>query len=649
MSRCCRRGGCSPRSSSSSARSPSAREPGWRATRTSCFRFARWVCSPCRICPGCPIECPSFVQPPGPARYLLWLVVFWLIACRGLGTCGGACGVVLSPLVIFLASAIIFGTVAWRLTATPLFPSGDEPHYLVITQSLLHDGDLRIEDNHQREEYRAYLNGPLKPDYLTRGDDGQIYSIHPVGLPVLAMPAFALGGYRGVVAMLVVMAALAAALLWQWARDITGSAPAATFGVGGCGADGSLSLQLVHGVPGDSGRAGGDGGRRLAARVDGDRRDAVARRCDRRAAVAQHEVRADGRRGDDRPAAPRAAGIRRAAAALLAPIALALAGWFAFFFWIWGTVSPSAPYGSSEPMTLGSSGARATGSALRSGVRGRRLRARPGRRVRRAGADASLGWRRSAPGAGTDVHLRRAALHRRRLPHVVGRQASPGRPVASGVLLLGVPIASLYASTASRPSARAGCHVLLAVEPRDRVALCRGTGRRARSTTTATAAPRCSSGLSPTWPLVVRLPELYRRFAGRGDLDGRSRGWRWERWSSGLVQRSDHVGLARRAGDAGAGVRRRRGARVARHQIRHRCRRRWRRRHAPACRCWMASTRRVVPTAILYDPLSRISSADALSRVYCWSRAPACARRRSRSIFCGMRASRCRQVNIACV
>ena len=220
--------------------------------------------------PWLPDRVPVLRAAAGPARNLLWLVVIWLIAYRGLGSLRWRVGAVLSPAVIFVASAIIFGTVAWRLTATPLFPQGDEPHYLVMTQSLLHDGDLRIEDNHQREEYRAYLNEPLRPDYLTRGVDGQIYSVHPVGLPVLAMPAFALGGYRGVVAMLVLMAALAAALLWQWAREITGSTLCGHIRMGGCGPYRSVSLQLVHGVPGDSGRAGGDGGRRLAARVDGD-------------------------------------------------------------------------------------------------------------------------------------------------------------------------------------------------------------------------------------------------------------------------------------------------------------------------------------------------------------------------------------------
>ena len=66
-----------------------------------------------------------------------------------------------------------------RLTGTSLFPSGDEPHYLVIAQSLWRDGDLKIENNHQRGDYREYFSRDLEPHYLTRGADGEIYSIHP--------------------------------------------------------------------------------------------------------------------------------------------------------------------------------------------------------------------------------------------------------------------------------------------------------------------------------------------------------------------------------------------------------------------------------------------------------------------------------------
>ena len=62
---------------------------------------------------------------------------------------------------------------AERLTGTPVFPSGDEPHYLVIAQSLWRDGDLKIENNHARGDYHAYFNGPLSPDHVVpAGADG---------------------------------------------------------------------------------------------------------------------------------------------------------------------------------------------------------------------------------------------------------------------------------------------------------------------------------------------------------------------------------------------------------------------------------------------------------------------------------------------
>ena len=125
-------------------------------------------------------------------------------------------------------AAVVFALAAFH--ASPAIPGGDEPHYLVITQSLLSDGDLKIENNHQRGDYRAYFPGDLNPDSIRRGRNGAVYSIHAPGVPAIVLPAFAIGGYHGVVVFLILCAAAACALAWWLAWRVTGSGAAAWFG-----------------------------------------------------------------------------------------------------------------------------------------------------------------------------------------------------------------------------------------------------------------------------------------------------------------------------------------------------------------------------------------------------------------------------------
>jgi hypothetical protein len=132
------------------------------------------------------------------------------------------------PLVPAVAAAVIFLAAAWGASAS--IPGGDEPHYLVITQSLLYDRDLAIENNHRRGDYHAYYAGDLAPDSRRRGRDGQIYSIHAPGVPAIVLPAFAIGGYRAVVLFLTLIAAAASGLAWWLSWRITRSRAAAWFG-----------------------------------------------------------------------------------------------------------------------------------------------------------------------------------------------------------------------------------------------------------------------------------------------------------------------------------------------------------------------------------------------------------------------------------
>ena len=103
------------------------------------------------------------------------------------------------------------------------------PHYLV-TPELLGDGDLKIENNYRRGDYHAYVDADLPPHLGRNGRNGLMYSIHAPGLPAMILPAFAVGGYHGVVVFLLLVASSACALAWWLAWRTTGSVSAAWFG-----------------------------------------------------------------------------------------------------------------------------------------------------------------------------------------------------------------------------------------------------------------------------------------------------------------------------------------------------------------------------------------------------------------------------------
>jgi hypothetical protein len=76
--------------------------------------------------------------------------------------------------------------------------SGDEPYYLIVSQSLLVDHDLDLANNFQNNDGRL-----VGADHLVAGPHakvnriGELWSTHDVGLSILVLPAYAIGTYVG--------------------------------------------------------------------------------------------------------------------------------------------------------------------------------------------------------------------------------------------------------------------------------------------------------------------------------------------------------------------------------------------------------------------------------------------------------------------
>jgi hypothetical protein len=253
-----------------------------------------------------------------------------------------------APIAAAVAAMTAYGAAAVNMA--PVLPGGDEPHYLVITQSLLSDGDLRIENNHDRGDYRAYIGRDLKPDYLRRGKDGEIYSIHAPGISVLVAPAFALFGYPGVRLFLAFLAAIASAMAWRASWLVTGSTGAAWFGWASAALavpvffhsftvypDGVAGLLVMSGV--------------LGLLADG--RGSTRRWMLHGAALAvlpwlhtRYAILAAAFGVLLALRLARARGGLRLIGALMAVPAVSAAAWFGYFKVVYGTFDPSAPYGS---------------------------------------------------------------------------------------------------------------------------------------------------------------------------------------------------------------------------------------------------------------------------------------------------------------
>lgn len=117
--------------------------------------------------------------------------------------------------------------VAIEKRRTHIF-SGDEPHYLVMTYSLIRDGDLDLHNDYTQKRYLEYYPLILDP-HLSAGHqprsflDHHAYSIHGAGMAFLLVIPVWLFGIPGAIAIMNIIAIAVLILTYYWARSVTSS------------------------------------------------------------------------------------------------------------------------------------------------------------------------------------------------------------------------------------------------------------------------------------------------------------------------------------------------------------------------------------------------------------------------------------------
>ncbi len=106
--------------------------------------------------------------------------------------------------------------------------TGDEPHYLLMDYSLIHDGDLNLKNNYDHQDYLGFYPHPglLGPQFdLSKlpKEPYKEYSPHGVGVALFILPGVAIAKQAGAAFAMVLLASAVILLTWVWTDQATKS------------------------------------------------------------------------------------------------------------------------------------------------------------------------------------------------------------------------------------------------------------------------------------------------------------------------------------------------------------------------------------------------------------------------------------------
>jgi hypothetical protein len=167
--------------------------------------------------------------------------------------------------LILLLTLIVYGLV---FGLVPRFKGttstqGDEPHYLLVTESILRDGDVYLTNNYEAKQYLPYFQQTITMWHVARGKNGRFVSTHPMFLSLLVLPGFWAFGYPGAAVTMILLRCFAAMFTFLIMDHRGGGDRLFLLHL-------SPALLLAADIPGDRGRLPGRAGfvERLAAQGD---------------------------------------------------------------------------------------------------------------------------------------------------------------------------------------------------------------------------------------------------------------------------------------------------------------------------------------------------------------------------------------------
>lgn len=92
--------------------------------------------------------------------------------------------------------------------------TGDEPHYLILTDSILKDFDLDVKNNYELDDQTKHIKGNLDHHSIQKSGGGE-FSLHNLGLPILLAIPYLIGKIVGSKAFLCLLTGLFPLLFYK--------------------------------------------------------------------------------------------------------------------------------------------------------------------------------------------------------------------------------------------------------------------------------------------------------------------------------------------------------------------------------------------------------------------------------------------------